>query len=417
MSSLLARAERLLRWSEKYMKTDMVYLAKGGFWLMLGQAVSAAAGLLLAIGFANLLPSDVYGKYKFILSLAGIITTFTLTGMGTAVTQAVARGLEGVYRTGFWVQLKWSVFMMLVASGGATYYFLNGDRVVGFSLLIVGVSSPIIESASLYVAYLNGKKDFRAGARYGIVRSLIPVAAVLTTIFFTKDVVLIVLAFFLSHAVTSSVLYLWVLNAYRPAHEIDETNITYSKHVSFMNIVSTVASQADKILIFHYLGATQLAIYSIAFTIPGQLKIAVKTVTSLIFPKLSSATLETIRSSIYPKAARLLLGFSLIIGAYILIAPFIYQLIFPRYLAAIPLSQALAIGYLFSPALLFSETFNAQKKQREMYIAKIVTSALRILLLLILLPPFGVWGAVYTFILVNALSGALTLVLFHRLRE
>src|SRR5689334_12787395 len=80
MKALMARAERLLRWSERYMKTDMVYLAKGSFWLTLGQVAASASGLLLVIGFANLLPKEVYGTYKLILSLAGIIASFSLTG-------------------------------------------------------------------------------------------------------------------------------------------------------------------------------------------------------------------------------------------------------------------------------------------------------------------------------------------------
>jgi len=55
---------RLLRRSEKYFKTDMVYLAHGGFWLTLGQIISSAASFLLAIAFANLLPKETYGTYK-----------------------------------------------------------------------------------------------------------------------------------------------------------------------------------------------------------------------------------------------------------------------------------------------------------------------------------------------------------------
>ena len=63
----------LLRWSEKYTKTDMVYLAHGGFWLSFGQIISSLSSFLLAIAFANLLPKETYGNYKYILSIASIL--------------------------------------------------------------------------------------------------------------------------------------------------------------------------------------------------------------------------------------------------------------------------------------------------------------------------------------------------------
>ena len=92
----------------------MVYLAKGGFWLALGKGFAMLSGLILTIGFANLIPKEVYRNSTFVLSLAGIIGAFTLTGMDTAVAQAVARGYEGVLKTGFWIKLKWSIFMALL---------------------------------------------------------------------------------------------------------------------------------------------------------------------------------------------------------------------------------------------------------------------------------------------------------------
>jgi len=52
-----------LRWSERYTKTGMVYVAEGGFWLILGQIVSVFSTLLLPIIFANLLPKESFKQY------------------------------------------------------------------------------------------------------------------------------------------------------------------------------------------------------------------------------------------------------------------------------------------------------------------------------------------------------------------
>lgn len=197
---------------------------------------------------------------------------------------------------------------------------------------------------------------------------------------------------------------------------MDYSNISYGKHVSFLNIISIFVFHADKILIFHYLGAVPLAIYSIAFSLPAQLKVVSKMLTSLIFPKLSSSPLETIRATIYEKSLRIFLAYAAIIAAYIVAAPFVFRWIFPQYLSAVPVSQALALGYLFHPSVLFSQTMFAQKRQKELYVLKLFTSGSRILFLLLLLPPYGVWGAVGAFILGNAASALASIILFHRMR-
>lgn len=417
MKALIVRAERVLRWSERYLKTDMVYLAKGGFWLTLSQAVSVAAGLILVIAFANLLPKEVYGSYRLVLSVAGVIAAFSLTGMGISVTQAVARGFDGILRTAFRVQLKWCAFLVIAAAAVASYYFLSGNHAIAFSLLIAGALSPIIESTSLYADFLTGKRDFRRSAIYTIIRNIVPVVALVGTIFLTENIIIISLAYFASHAATSGVLYLKTLSAFKPSRETDYSNIGFGKHVSVMNALSIAASHLDKILVFHYLGAVELAVYGIAFSLPAQMKVGTKILNTLALPKMSSASLQSIRSAIWQKTAKLFLGFGIIIAIYILAAPLVFRLIFPQYLDAVVVSQALALGYIFSPTLLFTDVFYAQKRQKDIYILKIVTSGARILLLLALLPPLGIWGAVYAFILANAIGSAAAILMFRRLKE
>ncbi len=103
---LKQRIYRFLREMQKYTGTDNVYLAKGGFWLTLEDVVSAAASFLLALAFANLLNPIIYGNYRYILSLIGTLGIFSLSGLGTTITQATARNFEESFYTGFKTKLK-----------------------------------------------------------------------------------------------------------------------------------------------------------------------------------------------------------------------------------------------------------------------------------------------------------------------
>jgi hypothetical protein len=89
---------RFLRWSERYTKTDMVYLANVGWWTNLTLILTSFGGLLISIVFANFLSPQTYGVYQYLLALSGLVAAISLSGMNTAVTQAAARGYEGVLR-------------------------------------------------------------------------------------------------------------------------------------------------------------------------------------------------------------------------------------------------------------------------------------------------------------------------------
>src|SRR5277367_1508517 len=78
----------VLRWSEKYTKTDMVWLASGGILSLAYQSTSLVAALLLAVAVGHLVSPNVYGTYKYVLSIVTILTFFSLNGLGSAVTQS-----------------------------------------------------------------------------------------------------------------------------------------------------------------------------------------------------------------------------------------------------------------------------------------------------------------------------------------
>ena len=137
---------RILKWSEKYTKTDMTYLAKGGFWMVLKYMIGIVAGLVTTVAFANLVDPTTYGTYQFVISVGSVIGVLTLSGMGLAINRAVAQGRDGAFRYGVQTKLKWSIGITLVAGVLALYYFLNGNNILAISILLAGALQPIILS-------------------------------------------------------------------------------------------------------------------------------------------------------------------------------------------------------------------------------------------------------------------------------
>ena len=109
MQKLKSKAHNILRWSEKYTKTDMVYLAKGGSWFALGTALSWLISFGTALAFANLIPKETFGAYQYVLSIVGIFGIMTLTGMNTAISRAAARGKDGSLFEALKEKIRWGL--------------------------------------------------------------------------------------------------------------------------------------------------------------------------------------------------------------------------------------------------------------------------------------------------------------------
>lgn len=414
MRSLKIKFYNLLRWSEKYFKTDMVYLAKGGSWLTLGQIVSSASSFLLAIAFANLLPKETYGIYKYILSLAGILAIPTLSGMGTALIQAVARGYEGSFIPVLKTKIRWGLLGGLASLILAGYYFYNGNTTLTISFLVSAAFLPFMDSFGIYNTLLQGRKLFDVSTKYGIIVQIIAIATLITTILFTKNLFLILLAYFSSWTLLRFIFLKITLKKFPPKDKKDPQTISYGKHLSLMNIFPLIAQQLDKVLLFHFLGPVQLAIYSFAVAIPNQIKSPFKNLQVLILPKFSKRSKEEIKSTLFNKILKLGMLLIFIIILYILVAPFIYKIFFPQYLESIFYSQIFAVSIIAILAILPITFLQAKLAQKELYQFNILRAVFQIIALFILIYYFGILGAAIAGIFSEFFNLAILLFLLKR---
>lgn len=414
MKSLRNKAYQLLRKSESFFKTDVVYLVKGGFWLISGHGFSLAAGLILTIGFANLISPDTFGTYKFILSATGILTAFSLTGLPSALTRSAARGFNTPLKSICLENLKWSFLVFIGGLVTAIYYFLNENSTLAIGMLIAGSFSPFISSTSLYAAFLEGKKDFRKNTFYGMVRNIAPIISLLLTIYLTDNPVAIILVYFVANTLINTALFLRIAMRQETTKDTDESLLSYSKHLSLMEIIGRIGSHIDKVLVFHFLGPAQLAIYTFAIAPVDQIQTVKKFLRTLAIPKFSSRTLSELQESMPRKSFLVLLFSTAIALVYVLLAPLFYRIVFPQYTEAIVLSQIYALVLLLTPNILFTEALVSHQKTAELYIIKTVAPIIKIALIVVLIPLYGLVGLIVALILGKLLGLIMTVYLFNK---
>jgi O-antigen/teichoic acid export membrane protein len=187
----------------------------------------------------------------------------------------------------------------------------------------------------------------------------------------------------------------------------------FSKHMSLLNIIGAISDQLDKILMWHFFGAKELAIYSFATIPTTQIKGYLKSIFTLAFPKLAVQNDEITKKTLPAKIFKLTLIVAVGIIAYIFLAPFFYKLLFPQYLESINYSRLYFLTLLFFPVTTINQLLIARAKKRDLYMVQFLTPAVKIISLIALVPIMGIYGAIYAQFIAT-MAGAILLYYFFR---
>ena len=403
-----------LRWSERYTKTDMVYLVGNGFWFVLEMPFSWFISLITVLAFANLLPKETYGTYQYVLSIADIFGIMVLSGIDTAVGRAIVHGAEGSLYDGIKTKIRWGLL------GGAgslllgAYYVLHGNMILGPAFIITSIFIPFWETPGMYVAYLNGKSRFSLSIIWDLVTQFITAVVIVFTLYFSKNLFIILAAYLGSYGLVRTLFLYITVRKFPPNDKRDPSVISYGKHLTVMGATSNISSQVDTVLLWHLLGPVAIAIYVFAQTVPAKAAGVFKIINRIAYPKLVMQDHSTLQKTL-PNKVFLTCIFSMLGAlAYIACAPLIFGLLFRQYLEAVPYTQALAILIAFQPFSLFSSALTAQAKQKALYVYNFAIPVVRIILFLALIPIFHLWGAICALILVKIVDSALITTLFYR---
>jgi len=414
------KIHKTLRWSEKYLKTDMVYIAKGGSILTSGHTVSSVVVFLVAIAFANLIPKETYGTYKYALSIVGLLSMATLSGVGGALLQSVSRGNEGTFIPALKTKLKWGVLGAVASLGVSLYYFINDNQMLAIIFAITSLFIPFMDSMNLYQSYLQGKKLFLPFTIYITASQIIASAVMVLTIFYTDSIYAIIIAYYAAWTLVRVYFHFKVMKKFPPNDVVDSEVIPYGKHSSFIDAIASVVSSAEKILIFHFLGPVPLAIYSFAQAPLAQFSGLFRNIPTLAIPKLASRPIPEINKIL---KKRVLWAFVFALGAvviYIALAPFFFKLVFPQYLESIPFSRWLSLTMLFViPQTILGAATHAKltlTPRKALYLWNIpgITS---VIIIYFTIQSSGLYSLVIARLAFVALVSIITFVLWQKIRK
>ena len=414
MANIKAKINKFLTWSGEYAHTDMRYIVKGGFWLTFGRIAAMGTTFLLSVAFANLVSPETYGTYKYILSIYGLLAIITLPGISIALVQSVAGGYEGSITKIIKTKIKWGIAGSLGSLVVAGYYLWNGNSDFAIAFFIVSAFLPFIDTFDLYGSVFSGKQDFKNFAAYTTVPSIIVSGMLIGTLFFTNKAYLIALVYFAAWTLARFITLKVALLKFPLNKNEDPGVISYGKNLTWMNIINHVAGYVDKLFVFLFVGPAELAIYSIAIAPPEQVKNLLSQINDLMFPRLAERSDEEIKAGMKNKYIKLFILGVIVVGGYILLAPYFFSMFFPKYGQSVLLSQIFSISMLNVTAIAPGVYLMAKKKTKELYYSNAIISVFQIISMGILTYLLGLWGLVIARVITRLFSPLITIYYYNK---
>ena len=273
---------------------------------------------------ASIILPSAYGEIHYFLSIAAIVSTFSLIGTQNSLTVYFAKNNSAI-STLFFISAIGSIISFFII-----FFFYNrfdiGLLVIGNVIFTLGIST------------LLGTKNFKKYSLFSIIQKILMVSFSITAYYFL-GVEWILLGISLSYFVYSRL----ILDGIR-RYKIDFLELKRNKNFIssnyFLMLTNIVTAQVDKLLIVPILGLTVLGNYALA----EQIILILTIIPSVIFKFVLPTSASGINNK---KLQNITILLSVLITAFsIVVLPIILPIFFETYTDVILLIQIMSLSII-----------------------------------------------------------------------
>ena len=356
-------------------------LASVGLGDIIGSGITAVFWFYLAI----LMNPDSFGELHYFISIAAIVSYFTLIGSQNTITVYVAKKIP--------IQTTFNFISLIGGIIGFVILYLLFQRIdIGF--LVFGY---IIYN--LVTGQLLGKQEYKNYFKYVIIQKILTLVFGLG-LFIILDIQGVIYGLAISY-----VFFSFVIIKNFTKVKIDFKLLYPRKGFIINNYLNglngTVHGQADKIIIMPILGAALLGNYSLSLQIISMMMIFSAILYKYMLPQESAGyNIELIKK---------LLIFSSIILTIIgfFIVPMIIPTIFPKYTDAIEPIKIMSFSIIpMSISKIYTSKFLSMEKSKVIFIGSVTSTVILIPTMI----AFGIWfdisGIAASFVLATVIQAS-----------
>lgn len=385
---------------------DVKYYAKGSAINLFGYVFDVLGGLAVSFIFARYVPREIYGQWKLLLSFVVIANIFGLfSGMSTALLRSAAIGQDGAYKAiikrVFISGLRASVALLVISYA---YSYISKQSFDFRAIYLLALFIPLQSCFSYYSTFLYAQRRYLLLQKYNIVYRVFYTLAAIGVLLIDRSLLLVVIGTLLSDVLLKIIL---TLRSFKYIKNDDgaEDAIKYGASLSRIKILQVVADQLDSILLGYLLGYQAIAIYAVAVIFPGQIRNLINKITDLSLSKMANwEQTEKNRSFIMRYSIYLFILIFLSVGVYFFAAPMLFKIFLPKYPDALVYSQVYSLTILNISTLLLWNWMQVHKKKKAISFNYTFSAILQIVLDVVLIPFYGIWGLVVARVMNGVLS-------------
>ena len=395
MQDFLAnKLQGFTKYMERYLQVDVGYLMRGSFWMLLAQGFGFALSFVLMLFFTNWVSRETYGEYRFLTAALSFLGIIALPSLGHAYMRAVAKGRSGILFEVIKKKLSYGYIASLVAFAAALYYLIQGNTHLFILFTIIAGVIPFFDLHAIYGIHLSGNRDFKTLSLFSTIQRTAVVIGLILSIVLSGNIFVIFSTFLGVTIITNYIFFKKTLAKYPPSKETDTETIPYGIHLSIVGALQQAASYLDKLVLWKVAGPATVAMQAISIALPQEIGNALNQVNGIALPKMATRATEELRRAIPRKFCIFFLLTLPIAGLYILTAPYLFKFFFPQYLDTLPFVLVASFLIFTAPVTFLSQYFYATKHTRAIYWIQSTESLVSIALFVILIPLYGVYGAI-----------------------
>ena len=376
---------------------------KNTFWLATGTGISKFLKLSLIIYVARILGATEYGKFTFALAFISLFLIFSDLGLSNIVIREFSREKEKEKEFYSVLSLKillslGALFLILIGS-----FFITSDPAIQSLIWILALFCLVEGFLTLIYSFFQARQRMEYQAWVTILESLVvtgcgffvilnyPSVKNLSYAYLFSSLVALIFVLFFFHFKIFSLKITWQKLIWRKF-------LSMSWPLALAGLFSTLYTYTDSVMMGYWKMITETGWYNAAYRIIALTFIPLGFVTASFYPMMSKFFKESKeklqKTWNYQMETVILLAVPSVIGGIILaprIVGFVYGQDFTPAILALQILMVMAgLVFLCTP---FSYLLIASNQQRNFF--KITSSAalLNIVLNLILIPKFNLYGA------------------------